>query len=213
MVDIFDEVDEEVRRERMQAAAKRYGPFVGGGVAVLIAIVAGITIWRGHELSSREDAGAAFLAAARAQEAEPTAGQATFADLASEGPAGYPVVARFKQAEVLAAAGDRAGAVAALNGVDGLETPDRYKELARLLAIGLRSYDESADTLLPLVEPLAAAGRPWRTLAAEQAAMLEIKLGRLDAARTRLQALSTDLAAPNGVRERASAALTALPEG
>lgn len=213
MVDIFDEVDEEVRRERMQAAAKKYGPIVGGAVALLIAGVGGFTFWQNQQVANREDAGAAFLAAARAQQSELSAGQNAFSELAEDGPAGYPTIARFKQAEALAAAGDRAGAVAALNGVETLETSDHYKELARLLAIGLRSYDESPETLLPLVEPLAAPGRPWQALAIEQAAMLEIKLGELDAARARLEALSADLAAPNGVRERAAAALTALPEG
>ncbi|MGZ0190537.1 MAG: tetratricopeptide repeat protein, partial [Alphaproteobacteria bacterium] len=69
------------------------------------------------------------------------------------------------------------------------------------------------ETLLPLVEPFAAAGEPWRALAQEQAAMLEWKLGRLDAARTRLESISKDVSAPVGLRARADAALTALPKG
>lgn len=213
MVDIFDEVDEEVRRERMAAAARRYGPFVGGGVVVVLAVVAGLTFWRQYQETQRQDAGATFLSAARAQQAEPTAGRDAFQELAAEGPAGYQLLARFKEAEALAAAGDRKEAIDALNAVEGLEAPERYKALARVLALGLRSYNEKPEALLPLVEPLTAPGQPWRALAVEQAAMLEWKLGRLDAARARLQGLSADLDAPQGVRARAAAALTALPEG
>ena len=213
MADIFDEVDEEVRRERMTAAAKKYGPLVGGGVALILAVVGGLTFWTQYQETQRQDAGAAFLSAARAQQQNPIAGRETFANLAVEGPEGYVFLARFKEAEALAADGDRKAAVAALNAVEEADAPARYKDLARLLALGLRSYDESAATLLPLLEPLMADGAPWRAFAIEQAAMLEIKLGKLNEARARLSTLAADATAPNGVRARAEAALTALPEG
>ena len=213
MVDIFDEVDEDVRRERMQAAAKRYGPVFGGGIALVLATVAGVTFWKQHERDARAEAGATFLEAARAQVETPAAGKDRFGLLAADGPAGYPVLARFKHAEALSQDGDRKAAIDTLNGVESLEAPERYKALARLMALGLRSYEESPETLLPLVEPFAAAGEPWRALAQEQAAMLEWKLGRLDAARTRLESISKDVSAPVGLRARADAALTALPKG
>lgn len=212
VVDIFDEVDEDVRRERMRQAAKRYGPI---GIAVLVLAIGGVggtTFWKQHQLEAKQTAGAQFVAAVRAQHETPGAGQATFSALAEEGPGGYPVLARLKLAESLAQSGDRAGAIAALNGVESLEAPERYKELARLLALGLRSYTEAPETLLPLVEPLTAPGRPWRALAIEQAAMLEWKLGRLPAARARLETISKDLNAPIGLRARADAALSAIPE-
>ncbi len=217
VVDIFDEVDEDVRRERMQAAAKRYGPFVGGAVVLIVGAVAAYTFWQQQQQNAAGEAGAAFLAAARAQQAGLAAGEAgkgeAFAELAASGPGGYSALARFKLAEALAASGDAAAAIEALNAVETTEAPARYKDLARLLALGLRSYTESAENLLPLVEPMAAPGEPWRWIAEEQAAMLEWKLGRLDAARARLKALGADLSAPQGLRARAAAALTALPEG
>ncbi len=213
VVDIFDEVDEDVRRERMHAAAKRYGPLIGGGVAVIIAVVAGVTFYRQYQADARAEAGAAFLAATRAQQETPSAGQSAFAQLAEAGPAGYPLLARLKEAEALTQKGDRQGAIAALNGVEDLDAPQRYKDLARLMALSLRSYEEPPETLLPLVEPLAAAGSPWRVFAQEQAAMLEWKLGRMDAARTRLEAISADAEAPVGIRARADAALSAMPKG
>lgn len=213
VVDIFDEVNEDVRRERMQALAKRYGPWGTGAVVLIIGAVAAVTFWNQRQETKTREAGASFLAAARAQQTDPGGASATYGDLAATGPAGYALLARFKYAETLADKGDRKGAIDALNGAEQAEGPERYKELARLMALNLRSYDESPESLLPLVEPLAAAGRPWRLLAMEQAAMLEWKLGKLAEARKRLETISADLEAPAGLRARAEAALTALPEG
>lgn len=212
MVDIFDEVDEDVKRERMQQAAKKYGPIVGGVVALVIAGVAGTTFWREYEERKAGEAGDAYLAASqllvqdKAKEAS-----VAFAAISSIAEDGYAALAHLREAEALQKSGDRAGAITALNAVETLEAPERYKELARLLALNLRSYDEDPATLLPLVDAMTETGRPWRAMATEYAAMLEWKLGKLDAARTRLMAISADTTAPIGLRARADAALTALP--
>ncbi len=44
MADIFSEVDEEVRRERLKQLWDRYGIFL---IALAVLIVAGIGAWRG----------------------------------------------------------------------------------------------------------------------------------------------------------------------
>ena len=213
MVDIFDEVDEDVRRERMQAMAKRYGPILGLVVTLIIGGVAAFTFWKQYQADARLEAGAAFIVASDAIEADPAASAATFGDLVADGPAGYPVLASFKQAEALTAAGDRKGALDVLNGVEAMEAPVRYKHLARLQALSLRSYDEDPATLLPLYEELAASGAPWRAMALEQAGMIEWSLGREVDARKRFEAISADISAPVALRSRADAALTALREG
>lgn len=214
VVDIFDEVDEDVRRERMHQAAKKYGPIVGLVVALVIVGVGGSTLWREYQVRKADASGEAYLAAGvLLNEDKASEAAIAFAAIPAESGDGYAALARMREAEAHEKAGDRQAALSALHAIDSLEAPDRYKELARLLALGLRSYDEDAATLLPLVEPMAAAGRPWRALANEYAAMLEWKLGKLDAAKTRLEAISADATAPTGVRTRADAALTAFPKG
>ena len=49
VVDIFDEVDEDVRRERLNLIAKKYGPFLGAAVALVIGAVAVFTFWQQHQ--------------------------------------------------------------------------------------------------------------------------------------------------------------------
>ncbi len=214
MVDIFDEVDEDVKRERMQQAAKKYGPIVGFVAVLVIGGVAGTSLWRDYQASQAEAAGDAYLAAgALLAEDKATEAATAFAAIPNEAGDGYAALARMREAEAHEKAGDRKAALQALYAVEALEAPERYKELAKLLALGLRSYEEDASTLLPLVEPMTGAGRPWRALANEYAAMLEWKLGKLDAAKARLEAISADTTAPMGLRTRADAALTAFPKG
>ena len=46
MADIFHEVDEEVRRERLQKLWDRYSIYI---IALAVLIVAAIGAWRGYE--------------------------------------------------------------------------------------------------------------------------------------------------------------------
>ncbi len=55
--------------------------------------------------------------------------------------------------------------------------------------------------------PLAAPTNPWHPLAAEAQAMLDLRQGKREAARTTLQELSRDPLAPQGVRRRADGLL------
>ena len=63
MSDIFQEVDEEVRREQLKKLWERYGNYV---VAAAVLVVAGIAAWRAYdwwEAKKAAEAGAAFEAA------------------------------------------------------------------------------------------------------------------------------------------------------
>ncbi len=62
------------------------------------------------------------------------------------------------------------------------------------------------------LKPLTAPGNPWSALAREQLALLDLRQGKLSEAKTALRALSVDVIAPNGVRQRAGALLTGLGE-
>ena len=62
------------------------------------------------------------------------------------------------------------------------------------------------------LKPLAEPGNPWRSLAQEQLALLEMRQGHTDAARTQLKKLLEDTTAPTGVRSRAGALLDRIGE-
>jgi len=82
--DIFQEVDEEVRRERLEQLWKQYGNYI---VAALILVLACIGAWRGSvywQARKAAEAGAAYEAASTlADGGKHTEAQAAFAKLAN----------------------------------------------------------------------------------------------------------------------------------
>ena len=92
MSDIFQEVDEAVRREKLEKLWKRYGNFVIAAAVVALLAVGG---WRGYQwwdAKQAAQAGAAFDAAAElADQGKTEDAEAAFARLAGQGTAGYRV--------------------------------------------------------------------------------------------------------------------------
>ena len=60
------------------------------------------------------------------------------------------------------------------------------------------------------LKALAAPNNPWHALADEQLALLDLRQGKADQARTTLRRLAQDTTAPSGVRGRAGALLGRL---
>ncbi|MGH7152403.1 MAG: tetratricopeptide repeat protein, partial [Acetobacteraceae bacterium] len=60
------------------------------------------------------------------------------------------------------------------------------------------------------LKPLAVPDNPWRPMAEEQLALLAVRQGHTAQAKDTLTALSHDVTAPKGVRERATAVLAQL---
>ena len=84
------------------------------------------------------------------------------------------------------------------------------RDLASLLATQ-RQIDKGDPVLLEArLKPLAELGNPWAPLAEELLAVLDLRQGRVDDARKKLQMLSMLGDAPPGLRTRAAALLAGL---
>jgi hypothetical protein len=205
--DIFDEVEEEYRAERTKQFWRRFGPYA----AVLLVVVAGAFAgWQGWEYWQRRQAQQASVAylAAEAAATAPGADAAVvaqrFGAVAAEAPAGYRTLARLRQAALQAAAGDRAGARATLDALASDSAADPlYRELASLLWV-LHGLDDADPAVLAArIAPLTAEASAWRASARELAALVDLRRGQAAEAKRALTALSQDVTAPQGVRDRA----------
>lgn len=211
MANFIEEVDEEVRRERLEKLWKRWSPAAAGFVVVLLAGIAGFQFWQSHRAEKAAADGAAFNAALnQAQAGKPAEAAAAFASLAGSASEGYALLARFQQAANLVAAKDMPGAIAAYDTIAADDSVDaEYRNLARYLAAfhGLETLDTEA-----VKQRLAAipANGVWSANARELQAMAEIKAGNIDAARQLLTTLADDAMAPAGLRGRATELLAAL---
>ena len=204
MTDIFQEVDEEVRREQLKKLWERYGGYL---IAACIAAVIGIGAWRGYEWWQAKQAaqsGAAFEEAVTlAESGKHQEAAAAFAKLSADGTSGYRVLARLREAAELAPT-DRKAAVAAY---DAITTDNRVGQVIQDLAsvrAGLLLVDSAPYAeILRRLELAAGADRAFRHSAREILALSAWKAGDISAARRWTETIISDPQTPPGQRSRA----------
>lgn len=211
--DIFREVDEEVRRERLKKLWDRYSIFI---IAAAILFIAAIAAWRGYEyLEAKKaaEAGAAYEnALTLAEQGKHDEAAAEFAKLSKDGSGGYRTLARFAEAAQLAQRDPKA----AIAAYDSLAADTSLTQLLRDLAgvrAGLLAADNSpyADVQRRL-EPLTAADRPFRHTAREILAFSAWRAGDPAAARRWYDMMITDSDTPASTRSRVEVLMALMPE-
>lgn len=212
MADIFQEVDEDLRRDHYQKLWQKYGKYLAALAVVIVAGTAGVIGWRDYSLRQRQAEGARMAAAVELVRAgDHKAAAAAFAGLAREGAAGYAVLARLHEAGALVAAGDPAGgvgayeAIAADGGIDQL-----FRDLARLMVVLHRLDTGDPAALQVLLQPLTADANAWRHNALELSALLALRQDDSARARELLRRVADDAAAPTAARARATELLAGL---
>lgn len=212
MADIFEEVDEEVRRDKFSQIWAQYGKLIIAGLILLVAGTAGFVGWRHYQLNQQIEYSAQFSAALAQIEAKKDAEAFSgLTALAREAGGGYGVLARFREAALKAHTGDRDGAVAIYReiandgGVDSL-----YAGLAQLYAVMHQLDTGDPETLSKDLAPLLAENGAWRYSARELAALLALRKGDTEAARKDYTELADDPKTPAGIRARAAEMLQAL---
>jgi len=208
--DIFREVEEDVRRERMEKLWKAYGNYAIVLLALLFAGIGGWQFWQRHEIAERQKISDAFIAAQRIT--NPGAAAGAFVDLARTAPTGYSLVARLSQANAMLASGQGPGAI------------DLYKQIAKedngiIGAVArLRAAWALADTnkrtdLTELLAPLDQPGGAWRQSAREVLAYADYRAMNSKAALAKYSELALDPESPEALRARAKAMLQYLKNG
>lgn len=204
MADIFHEVDEEVRRERLQKLWDRYSVHI---IALAVLIVAAIGAWRSYEwwvAKQAAAAGAKFEAALTlSEQGKHAEAEAAFAKIAAEAPAGYRVLARFRAAAELAAT-KPADAVKAYDDIaNDASLSTTLKDLAGLRAGMLLLDSAPVSEMKKRLDPLAAPGRSFRASARELLALSAWHNHDFVAARHYIDMMATDAETPPGARARA----------
>ena len=204
MADIFQEVDEEVRRERLNKLWQRYGHYI---IAACLLVVVAVAAWRGYEwweTKKAVEAGAAFEQAVTLAEAgKHQEAEAAFAKLAADGTAGYRLLARLREAAELART-DRKAAIKAYDEIAVDRSVGQViQDLAALRVSFLLVDGSSYGDMRARLEPLAAPDRAFRHSARELLALSAWKGGDMGAARQWTDMIITDPQTPSGARSRA----------
>jgi hypothetical protein len=210
--EIFDEVDEEVRREQLKKLWERYSIYI---IAAAVLVVAAVGGWRGYqylEAKKAAEAGAAFDAAVELSEQNKHAeAEAAFGKLAATAPSGYRMLARLREAAEVATRDPQAAAkmyddIAADRSVRSPE-----QDLARIRAASLLLEKTSYAGMLQRLETAAEPDATFRHTARELLALSAWRANDTAAARHWLDVIANDGETPSGLRSRADALQALLP--
>jgi hypothetical protein len=208
--DIFREVEEDVRKERLEKWWKAYGDYVIALMAVIILSVAGYELWQRYEASQRDKASTAYAAAEHVT--DPAKAAAAFDALSKTAPGGYGVLAKLAEADALPAGGKVSDAIALYKDIANSDQGP-VGATARLRAAWLEADTVSHADLITLLAPLNTPDSPWRLMAREVLAYSDFKSGNTKEAMFTFQSLARDPETPQMLRSRAQAFAEFLQNG
>lgn len=201
----IDEVTEEVRRDKLFGYFRRYGWI---GIVAVLMIVGGAA-YREYQLAAKQADSEAFGDAVLDALDRDDPAERSAALAAVDAPGQRRALLGLLQSSDPET--DKAAALAALALVAGDATlPASYRDLAVLRRVIVAGADLPAEERRALLNPIAEPGRPYRTLALEQLALLLVETGEPAAAITALEALRQDQEATPGLRRRAGQMIVAL---
>ena len=212
MSELFDEVDEDVRRDQLKKLWDQYSIYIVAGALLIIASVGG---WRGYqylEAKKAAEAGAAFDKAAELSEQNKHAeAEVAFADLAARAPSGYRTLARLRTAAEIATRDPQAAAKMfdEIAGDRSVGAPEQ--DLARIRAAQLLLESSTYPNMLQRLEGASAAGATFRHTARELLALSAWRASDNAAARQWLDLIANDSETPPSLRSRAEALQALLP--
>lgn len=189
----IDEVTEELRRDRATAFLRRYGWIA---VLAVLLIVGGAAWNEWRKASNRANAQAFGDAVLSALDGQSPATRLASLETISTSGAQTGLLNLLRAAQLFES--DRPAALATLQAiVQDTSLPDSYRQLASLKHVIGAGANLSVDERREVLGRLSQPGQPFRPLALEQLALLELELGRI----TEALAILTDLQAQADVSD------------
>ena len=209
---LLREVDEELRRERMEKLWEKYGIYALAAAGLVVALVGG---WKFMEQKARHaaEAGGAKYEQAMSLARNGKEDEATkaFEDLAKASQPGYAALAELKLAGSYLRSERPKDALevfeklAVRPGIDPM-----IKGFAQVQAASLRLGEADFTEMQNRLTPLTVAGNPWRLMASEVLGTAAYKAGKLTEARALVSPLLSDPVLPRSAVERVTLLMTAI---
>jgi len=202
----IDEVNEEVRRDRIFNLFRRYGWIA---VAAVLLLVGGAAWneWRASQEQAQAEAmGDAIVAALNLETASARAAALQEIEVTQAS-----AIVQLLSAAQLASDDRGDEAVAQLTAVHSNEAlPLIYRQIAEFKSLVIADAGQSVETRRNGFEGLISSGSALRVLSEEQLALLDIGANDVGGALVRLQRLLEDSEITPGVRRRVTQLITAL---
>ena len=212
MSELFDEVDEEVRREQLKKLWDKYSLYF---IALMVLIVAAVGGWRGYqylEAKKAAEAGAIFDKAVElSEQGKHAEAETAFADLAAKAPSGYRTLSWLRAAAEASARDPKAAAKMYDDIAADRSIGSEWQDLAKIRAAGLLVDSASYADMQQRLESSADPKSTFRHTARELLALSAWRNNDMTAARKWLDAIAEDGETPPSLRSRAEALQALLP--
>lgn len=214
MVDVFEEVEEQIRTERYRTLAMKALPWVLGVAAAVLIVTLGYWGWTSWNRGQADKASETYMSALEALSQNDQAGAyAKFDEVVKIGAKGYKGLALMQQGGMRMDAGKTEEAVKLWDAAAKASPDPVLGDLARLKSalalLDTAPYKDIEGRLTPLMEDK----RPYRLQAREALAFARIMAGKVEEAREDFVVLSQVLGASEGQRQRAGAAIALIDSG
>jgi hypothetical protein len=212
---LLREVEEELRRERLEKLWKEYGTYaIVAALAVVLAVL-GYKFWESRHIAAAQEAGARYEdALLLANEKKDGSAEKEFEKIAGDGMGGYRALAQLQLAGAQYKQGKKAEAIASYEALAADNSADdMLRGFARLQAAGLRMGEADFTDIENRLTPLMADDSPWRYSARELLGLAAYKAGKTSEARSILVPLISDQATPQTISERAEIVMAEIAAG
>ena len=200
---LMREVDEAVRRDQLEGAARRYGLIAGAVLLAVLLALGGWLFWRDRQegqLEARsEQLVLAFdeLQAGSLEQADEDLAPLTTGDDAAA------IAASLARAGIALRDDRRPEALQIYEGIATNEdAPQAYRDLAAVRLSAAQFEEVEPQAIIDRLRPLAVPGSPWFGSAGELVAMAYLKQGRQDLAGPMLVEIAQDESVPQTLRSR-----------
>jgi hypothetical protein len=214
VVDVFEEVEEQLRSERVRTLLRTYLPWVLGAIAAGFLVALGVWGYDQFRLKGVQQASQAYASGLDSLGHGDSAKAYTqFAVAAGSSSAAYRSLGLMQQAGIRMDQGKTKEAVVLFDEAAKAAPDNALGDVARLKsALALLDTAAYAD-LEARLKPLADPKRPYSVMAREALAMAKLRVGKTAEARGDFVVLSLISDAPDDVRQRARAAIAVIDSG
>ncbi|WP_312783998.1 tetratricopeptide repeat protein [Brevundimonas sp.] len=214
MVDVFEQVEEELRSDRYKRLARTWLPIGAGLLAVALVAALGWWGWQSYVTNQADKASAAYDRGMIALQANnPSGADAAFAEAAKSGNGAYKALALMQQAGIAVTANKIEDAVKLFDDAAKAAGDPIIADAAAIKAAFLLMDTAPLADIQKRLEPLANDKRPLHAFAQEAQAMALLQHGKTAEARQIFVQLQLGQNVPDDIRQRAQAGVQAVDSG
>ena len=208
MSDIFQEIDEDLRQDKVARLWKAYGKYLVALAVFIILVIASYRFIEHKNEKNREQTSELYeLASETGRSGDKKAAIELLSDEMFDENIGYSIISKLKKAALAKSNNDLEGTEIVLKEIiTNKDIPLYLRDLARLKLFASDSDNNSSQ-----LEVLIEEEGPCKFLALELKGGIQLEGGNLKEARSIFKELTDDSNTPNNLRRRASEILKALP--